>query len=276
MADTTQPATTANPPHYAKDGVSLYHGDCADILPHLPQADLIVTSPPYSTLRDYGGNSTFSLARCSGAIVGAVKEGGTICWHVGDQVVDGGYLLGIERAAIRFVDEEGLLLHDRIAVITKRQGALAATRWIQNWDICYIFTKGKIKTFNAIEDKKNVTAGSKSRLLEGPGRIPNGGRNPGTGRLHTTPEYSKREAAWEVELRNDDHSHPAVMPQSLAADLIKAYSNPGDLVIDPFSGSGTTAREAQKLGREAIGIDIHLPYITQSRQHRFAQMLLFT
>lgn len=65
------------------------------------------------------------------------------------------------------------------------------------------------------------------------------------------------------------------MPMPLAKDLISAYSNPGDLVLDPFSGSGTTAYAAQLLGRRAIGVEIHRPYIEAAIEKRFVHQPLF-
>ena len=50
------------------------------------------------------------------------------------------------------------------------------------------------------------------------------------------------------------------MPPGLALDLIKTYSNPGDLVLDPFMGSGTTARQAYSVDRNWIGFEIDPTY----------------
>lgn len=55
--------------------------------------------------------------------------------------------------------------------------------------------------------------------------------------------------------------HPAKMPPVLAAHAIAAYSRPGDLVVDPMCGIGTTVVEAMHLGRDAIGVDCEAPWI---------------
>jgi DNA modification methylase len=55
--------------------------------------------------------------------------------------------------------------------------------------------------------------------------------------------------------------HPATFPEALAKDHIKTWSNPGDLVIDPFSGSGTTCLGAKELGRRFIGIECSQAYV---------------
>lgn len=56
------------------------------------------------------------------------------------------------------------------------------------------------------------------------------------------------------------YEHPALMPQELADDLIRSYSREGDLVLDPFMGSGTTARMAFKNNRDYIGFEIDPTY----------------
>ena len=63
-------------PIYDRNGVRLYHGDCAEVLPALGvQADLIVTSPPYDAIRDYGGHG-YDFERVAPAIAAALTRGG--------------------------------------------------------------------------------------------------------------------------------------------------------------------------------------------------------
>ena len=56
------------------------------------------------------------------------------------------------------------------------------------------------------------------------------------------------------------HDHPAIFPYKLASDLIRSYSNPGDLVVDPMCGSGTTLQAARLLRRRSVGIDVNPDY----------------
>ena len=62
------------------------------------------------------------------------------------------------------------------------------------------------------------------------------------------------------------------MPMQLANDLIKSYTNPGDLVLDPFMGSGTTARESYVLDRDWIGFEIDETYHTLCEEINTAEM----
>ena len=60
-------------------------------------------------------------------------------------------------------------------------------------------------------------------------------------------------------------SHPAKFPEALARDHIASWSNPGDLVLDPFLGSGTTGKMALQSGRRFIGIEISDEYLAIAR-----------
>ena len=101
----------------------------------------------------------------------------------------------------------------------------------------------------------------------------------------TIPEYGRRTSVWNYSVgkaagnRNGDlqhqilAEHPAIFPQELAQDHIRSWTNPGDLVIDPMVGSGTTLRAAADLGRRAIGIEINPEYCELIRR-RMAQSVL--
>ena len=62
------------------------------------------------------------------------------------------------------------------------------------------------------------------------------------------------------------YQHPATFPEQLANDHIITWSNPGDLVLDPLAGSGTTLKMAKILGRQFIGIEISEEYCTIARK----------
>ena len=74
-------------------------------------------------------------------------------------------------------------------------------------------------------------------------------------------------------LYNELKRHPAIFPRKLARNPILSWTNPGDLVIDPMAGRGTTLRAAANLGRWAIGIEINPDYCQLIRQ-RMAQAVL--
>jgi site-specific DNA-methyltransferase (adenine-specific) len=71
---------------------------------------------------------------------------------------------------------------------------------------------------------------------------------------------------WNIPMDNPAGvAHPARFPEELAHRLVKLYSYPGDQVLDPFLGSGTTAVAAARLHREAWGVDLSENYVRQAR-----------
>lgn len=273
---------TAKSPVYAENGISLYHGDCADVLPTLGmQADLVVTSPPYDDIREYGGHG-YDFYRCAGAIASAVKAGGVIAWHTNDAIVEGSYTGSSFRAALHFMDELGLRLHDRIFLHKDGYlGAMASDRWYQNTDFVWIFSRGKPTTFNPIAD---VPGKQTARWRVKPAADKSGDFGYGQKMTHVVgAKWRRRDCLWQLRpglnrmgafARHWQGIHPAPMQLRLALDLITAYSNPGDLLLDPFSGSGTTALAARMLGRKAVGVEIHRPYIEDAIATRLAQQPL--
>lgn len=69
-----------------------------------------------------------------------------------------------------------------------------------------------------------------------------------------------------TEPRSEKHQHPATFPDVLAADLIRCFSQPSDIVLDPMCGSGTTCVQAKKLGRQYLGIEINAEYVEIARR----------
>ena len=79
---------------------------------------------------------------------------------------------------------------------------------------------------------------------------------------------------WRYTKAGEDKTdHPAMYPQKLAGDHIATWSNPGDLVLDPFCGSGTTAKAAKELGRRFLGLEINPEYCAIA-ERRLSQQVL--
>ena len=220
--------------------------------------DLVVTSPPYDDLRTYGGHSwdfygvAWNLAR-------VLKPGGVIVWNVADQTKDGSETGTSMRQALHF-KSLGLNLHDTMIYQIAGTGAKGSNlAYWQEWEYCFVLSKGKPETVNRIKDVKNARAGAVCTK----GRIAADGTEKDTKR-RVVPETSVRGNIWRYQAGNngDDNSgHPAVFPSRLALDHIASWSNKGDIVLDPFMGSGTTAKAAQELGRHYIGFEINPEYV---------------
>ena len=266
-------------PVYDRGGVALYHGDCAQLLPALGQrADLVVTSPPYDDIRGFGGHE-YRFERVAPAIADALAPGGVMAWHTNDMIQDGGYSGSSFDACLWFMRQGGLRLHDRVIFETNRLSGISHNRWINTWDFVFIFSKGRPRVFNPLMDKVNISAGGGgAHRFSSYGRDVDG-EGISTDKLWVTRDFGKRTGIWYYGFnsisRAKDRLHPSPMPIALVEDLIKAYSDEGDLVVDPFSGGGTTAYAALTLARRAVGIEIHLPYIERAIAERFAHQPLF-
>ena len=241
--------------------------------------DLVVTSPPYDNLRTYNDSSswTFDVFReVADGLIRVLKPGGVIAWNVADAVVQdihgkktGPSKTGTSfRQAIYFQDN-GLNFHDEL-VYQKHAPRFAAgknsLRYSDVTEYVFIMSKGRPNIINLIKDKPNKGAG-KVFKKDG-GRAATGERIKGdgvkTGVIH---EFGVRENIWRYvtsfgagQTDRRAYEHPALMPMGLALDLIKSYSEEGSLVLDPFMGSGTTARMAHSVGRNYIGFEIDETY----------------
>ena len=125
----------------------------------------------------------------------------------------------------------------------------------------FVFSKGKIKTFNLIYDRENKVVG---RIKTNTNRDK---FTADTGRKYreiTTEKMGRRFNIWKYEQTqgHDAYSkkHPAPFPEQLAQDHIISWSNEGDVVLDPFMGSGTTAVACIKTDRKYIGFELSEEY----------------
>ena len=207
--------------------------------------DLVVTSPPYDNLRAYEGYS-FDFEAIAAELVRVIKPGGVIVWVIGD-AVNGGSESGTSfRQALHFM-ELGLKLHDTM-IYEKNSSTFAArfdsNRYTQMFEYMFILTKGKPEA-NLICDKVNKWAGS----------MDYSGNNSAP-----VKELGVRGNIWRYVTSQNATGHPAPFPEALAQDHIISWSNEGDLVYDPFMGSGTTAKMATLNKRHYVGSEISTKY----------------
>ena len=239
-------------------------GNNAEILAQIPDnyVDLTVTSPPYDKLRDYHGFQ-FDFQTIAAEMYRITKQGGVLVWIIGDSTIKGSETGSSFKQALHFKDL-GFLLHDTMIYQKSGFAFPSKNRYHQIFEFMFVLSKGKPKTFNPIKDKPNksqYTFSKKRRHKDGTMShqqdtsrisVENFGMRFNiwrykTGRPHTTPD----DAAYQ---------HPALFPEKLARDHIISWSNPGDIVLDPMNGAGTTTKMAYTLGRKFIGIDISQDY----------------
>ncbi len=246
-------------------------GDNCEVMRTLPSEsiDLVVTSPPYDDLRTYGGHR-WSIEETIEQIARLLKLGGSCVWVVSDATKNGSETGASIKQAALFM-EAGLLLHDTMIWEKTGSGCMGSPYcYAQNWEYMFVFSKGRISVANMIHDRENVV---KSGTVKVNG-VNGGIRKDGTFDTKTIERkpFGKRTNVWRMAPAQKT-GHPAAFPTALARDHILSWSNPGDVVLDPFSGSGTTAKMARETGRRFIGIEVNPEYVEISRK-RLAQQVL--
>lgn len=236
-------------------------GDNTEVLSGFPDAciDLVVTSPPYDDLRTYGGHS-WNFDTLASQLVRVLKPGGVIVWVVADATVNGSETLTSMRQAIHFKDVCGLNVHDTMIYKKAGTGACGSNdAYWQAWEYMLVLSKGKPKAINRLADRKNYRAGTVAASGMSAKVAAVGTRSERGQRI--VPEMSVRQNVWEYAAHDGElTNHPAPFPLPLAKDHIASWSNPGDVVLDPFSGSGTTCKAAKELNRLWCGIEINPEY----------------
>lgn len=259
-------------------------GDCLDVLPGIPaeSVDMVLTSPPYDDLRTYESSKRFDFStftKVADELVRVLRPGGIIAWNVNDQIVNGSRTMTSFKQCLHFGNYScpGILCHD--IIIYEKAGVIyppsPPIRYNQMFEFVFILSKGKPKTFNPLIDKVNKNIGKK---ITGKKRQRDGSLKYGRGVLtgKRVPTHSMRTNVWRYPVgwgHNYDSydgekikEHPAIMHQKLAQDLVLSYSNVGDLVLDPFCGSGTTCFVARENSRDFLGIEINPKYAEMARE----------
>ena len=240
----------------------IYNENCLETMAKMPDCfvDLTVTSPPYDNLRTYNGYS-FDFEAVAKELYRVTKQGGVVVWVVGDATIKGSETGTSFRQAL-FFKEIGFNLHD--TMIYEKCGVMPSkTRYCQMFEYMFVFSKGKPKTTNIIKDRKNNWGNTKTGNI---GQRQKDGSVKKNG-IKTISEFGSRFNIWRIMneggFMNKDVEtklHPAPFPEQLANDHIKSWSNEGDLVYDPFMGSGTTAKMAVLNKRNWIGSEISEEY----------------
>jgi site-specific DNA-methyltransferase (adenine-specific) len=240
-------------------------GDNVDVLMTIDSdsVDLVVTSPPYGKLmKNEQYCVEYNFCELKAELYRVLKPGGQLCWNEMDQAHDGNESGLSFRHCIAFQDYGFNLV--RTIIYAKLGGPRVGDIRLLNPSHEYIFwlSKGFPKTVNILKDIPNISAGrirgfSTHRDKKGKKKL---------SKQLNTGDYGGRNTVWSYgtgignsydasECKMFDN-FPAPMPQKLAGDLIQSFSNPGDVVLDPFGGAGTTAKMAMKLNRNFIYIEI--------------------
>ena len=236
-----------------------YNENCLDTMARMQDnfVDLTVTSPPYDNLRTYNGYS-FDFEAVAKELFRVTKQGGVVVWVVGDATIKGSETGTSFRQALYF-KEIGFNLHDTMIYAKNSYMPLTHNRYEQAFEYMFVFSKGKPAVFNPIRIN-SLTAGTKRN--RGGSKAKEASYAERIREEKTTVNQTKQHCNifyYDVG-KGDKTEHNAPFPEQLANDHIISWSNEGDLVYDPFMGSGTTAKMAILNKRNWIGSEISEEY----------------
>jgi len=248
----------------------IYNESCLDTMQRLSNnsIDLVITSPPYDNLRSYGNHSEWSFDTfkpIAEELVRTLKEGGVIMWNVQDATINGSRTGTSFKQALYFM-ELGLNLYDHL--IWQKTGTPfpSNVRYRNVWENMFVFSKGKPKHFNPILRKNKMGGDSRNRRRE---RNKDGELIMQERRVEVK-EWGIENNVWVISnhFKKTDkkriENHPAIMPEELVRRHIQSWCKEGDIVYDPFSGSGTTCKVALEMNRNYIGSEINPEYYNAS------------
>lgn len=223
-------------------------GDCLDELKTIKDksVDLVIADPPYNVGKDYGNKSDRQdfdeyikftkawLAECFRIL----KNDGTIYVFIGFRYISYLYQIMENDFGMNFIN--WISWH-------YTQGIGKTKGFSPRHDDILMFSKSSSYTFNLDDVRIPQKYYRKVNNMRG--------ANPGD--------------VWEIShihyCQKGRQPHPTQKPEAIIERMVLASSNKGDLVVDPFSGSGTTLRVCQQLGRNAVGIEFNPEYVEQTK-----------
>lgn len=244
----------------SSSSVKMIKGDCRKVLATLKAgtASLILTSPPYNIGKAYEQHKsieawTADQTEVIGLAAHALKDGGSICWQVGNYV-NSGEILPLDSIIISLMRAAGLKIRNRI-IWTFGHGLHCTKRLSGRHETILWATKGDDYTFN-LDPIRIPQKYPQKRYYKGPKK----------GQLSGNPLGKNPGDVWHITNVKHNHpektAHPCQFPEELVRRFMLALSNPGDLVVDPYAGSGTTGVVAQRLKRKAILIERDSNYVS--------------
>jgi site-specific DNA-methyltransferase (adenine-specific)/site-specific DNA-methyltransferase (cytosine-N4-specific) len=258
----------------------LYLGDCREELKKIPDnsVDLIITSPPYADQRSstYGGVNVNEYVKwflpISEELLRTLKSTGTFVLNIKEKVVDGERSTYVMELILEMRKQGWLWTEEFIWHKKNCFPGKWSNRFRDAWERLLQFNKNK--KFKMYQDAVKVPVGdwAKSRLknLSETDKIRDNAKN-GSGFGKNVSNWIGRETVYPTnvvylptECNNKNHS--AVFPKELPEWFIRLFTQENDTVLDPFMGSGTTVEVANKMKRNAIGIEIIPEYYKSVRQ----------
>lgn len=256
---------------------NIYNIDCVNGMKCVEEnfVDLTVTSPPYDDIRDYKGYN-FEFEKIADELYRITKKGGIVVWVVGDKIKNGNKSLTSFVHALYF-QKIGFNVHDVMIYQKKNTPFMRSNAYTNCFEFMFVFSKGKPNTFNPLKTKTQRSGFESLPYNKGA----DGVNKKAVGELKSEKTLTN---IWPYAVGLGGSTsdkiafqHPAIFPERLAADHILSWSNEGDIVFDPMSGSGTTCKMAKTYGRKYLGFEISEEYteISNERMKLVKPQLVF-
>jgi site-specific DNA-methyltransferase (cytosine-N4-specific) len=256
----------------ARGNSALIRGDVLQVLSSIPSGSVqtAVTSPPYWSLRDYGIEGQIgledsvesfikNLVVAFDAVRRVIRHDGTLWLNIGDSYTSGGRTWRApdkkNRARameIRPPTPDGLKPKDLIGVPWRLALELQAAGWYLRADVVW----------NKPNCQPESVADRPTRSHEYVFLFSKSERYYYDVKAVTGPNGRRLRTVWDINTIPYPEAHFATFPPALVEPCVQSTSRPGDLVLDPFIGSGTTALVAGRLGRRFLGVELNPEYLS--------------
>lgn len=264
-------------------GSTVHEGDCLDVLRNYPDEcfDLIVTSPPYADQRrsTYGGIHPddyveWFLPRAE-QFLRVLKPTGSFVLNIKEKAVNGERHTYVLELIIALRKQGWLWTEEYIWHKKNCYPGKWPNRFRDAWERCLHFTKQR--QFKMNQDAVKVPMGdwAQTRLKSlGKNDVVRYDSQVGNAFAKNIANWQGRDMAYPTNVLHmatecGNKGHSAAFPTALPAWFIELFTDPGDAVLDPFVGSGSTLKAAIQRGRAAVGIDLSSKFAELARQQLY-------
>ena len=235
--------------------------DVLDYLDSIPDksAQLVITSPPYNVSKSYGGNAAADnmhhvmyigwITMILSEAARVLKEGGVLAFQIGSTRDHLDQIVPIDLLIHETIMKTGLSFQNRV-IWQIPHGLTPKRRLAGRHETVLIYSKGSPAHFN-VNSARVPQKQPDKRAFKGPSK----------GKLSGHPLGAHPGDVWQIPNiganNGEKTGHPAQMPEELCRRIIQLYTMPEDLVLDPFSGSGTTHKICVETDRKFSGCDLY-------------------
>jgi len=241
----------------------VYLGSCTELLTQIPDgtAQLVVTSPPYNIGKEYENRLKLETyleqqARILAECARTLRPGGSLCWQVGNYI-DRGEIVPLDTVLYPIIKSLGLKMRNRI-IWHFEHGLHCSNRFSGRYETIVWFTKGDDYVFNLDTVRVPQKYPGKKHF-----------KGPKAGQYSGNPLGKNPGDLWVIPNVKSNHvektAHPCQFPVELIERLVLSMTDPGDLVLDPFLGTGTSIIAAIRHGRRGVGAEINQEYAAIAR-----------